>query len=170
MVISRLVSEIGRGTVFKIYFPRVHQPLDIGTQFLNRGPLPRGAETLLVVEDDPSVRHLARSVLETQGYTVLSASNGQEALQRIREHQGARVQLVITDVVMPIMGGKVMVEWLKTTSPDLKILFTSGYADDAIVENGVLQSGVEFLPKPYMPGTLARKVREMLDTAVAPRS
>jgi CheY-like chemotaxis protein len=158
-----VISESGKGATFKIYFPRVHQPLDLGTELFKRGPLPRGTETLLVVEDEPSVRHLARRVLEAQGYTVLSASNGQDALHAVRDHKGSPIQLVITDVIMPMMGGKVMAEWLKTSHPDLKILFTSGYTDDAITNNGALQPGVTFLAKPYTPATLARKVREMLD-------
>jgi CheY-like chemotaxis protein len=160
-----LVSEFGKGTTFKIYFPRVQGPLDMGTQFLKRGPLPRGTETLLVVEDEPSVRHLAQRILEVQGYTVLSAFNGQDALHCVQDHKGPPIQLVITDVIMPLMGGKVMAEWLKTSFPGLKILFTSGYTDDALTSNGALQAGLEFLPKPYTPGTLAHKVREMLDAS-----
>jgi CheY-like chemotaxis protein len=156
-------SELGQGTTFKIYFPRVDEPVDSDTQFIKAGPVPRGTETLLVVEDEPSVRHLARGVLENLGYEVLSASNGQEALHVAREHKGSPIRLVVTDVIMPLMGGKVMVEWLKTTYPDLKILFTSGYTDDAISQHGVLDEGVEFLSKPYTPATLARKVRELLD-------
>ncbi|HSY17706.1 MAG TPA: response regulator [Candidatus Acidoferrales bacterium] len=156
-------SELGKGTTFKVYFPRVEQALDITAGKVQTGPLPRGTETLLVVEDDPSVRHLARGVLETQGYEVLSASNGQEALHVAREHKGPPIQLVVTDVIMPLMGGKVMAEWLKITYPDLKILFTSGYTDDAIAKHGVLEPGVAFLSKPYTPATIARKVRAMLD-------
>jgi two-component system, cell cycle sensor histidine kinase and response regulator CckA len=156
-------SEVGKGTTFKIYFPRVVQALDVAAKPIQKGPLPCGTETLLVVEDEPSVRHLARGVLENQGYQVLSASNGQDALHMAREHQGSPIRLVVTDVIMPLMGGKVMAEWLKTTYPDLKILFTSGYTDDAIAHYGVLERGVEFLPKPYTPATLARKVRELLD-------
>jgi signal transduction histidine kinase len=163
-------SEIGNGTTFKIYFPRVQQPLDSGTKFFRKGPLPRGTETLLVVEDEPSLKHLAQSVLEGQGYTVRSASNGQDALHTVRDHKGPPIQLVVTDVIMPLMGGKVMAEWLKTTNPDLKILFTSGYTGGEITTDGMLQPGVEFLPKPYTPATLSRKVREMLDTAVSPDS
>jgi response regulator RpfG family c-di-GMP phosphodiesterase len=102
--------------------------------------------------------------LASQGYEVLSASNGQDALHVAREHKGAPIRLVVTDVIMPLMGGKVMAEWLKTTYPDLTFLFTSGYTDDAIARHGVLDSGVEFLFKPYTPATLGRKVREMLDT------
>jgi two-component system cell cycle sensor histidine kinase/response regulator CckA len=156
-------SEVGEGTTFKIYFPRVGEPLDVTARPSRTGPLPRGTETLLVVEDEPSVRHLARNVLDNLGYEVLSASNGQEALHVAREHKGSPIRLVVTDVIMPLMGGKVMAEWLKATYPDLKILFTSGYTDDAITRHGVLETGVEFLPKPYTLATLARKVRQLLD-------
>jgi two-component system cell cycle sensor histidine kinase/response regulator CckA len=156
-------SEVGKGTTFKVYFPRVEQPLDIAARPISTGPLPRGTETLLVVEDEPSVRQLTREVLEAQGYAVLSAANGQEALHAVREHKGSPIRLVVTDVIMPLMGGKVMAEWLKATYPDLKILFTSGYTDDAIAQHGVLEAGVEFLSKPYTPATLVRRVREMLD-------
>src|ERR1017187_5926637 len=161
-------SEFGKGTTFKICFPRVEQPLDIAAGPIQTGPLPRGTETLLVVEDEPSVRHLARGVLKTQGYEVLSASNGQDALRVAREHNGSPIRLVVTDVIMPQMGGKVMVEWLKPTFPDPEVLFTSGYTGDAIAHQGVLDAGVEFLPKPYTPAILARKVREMLDNRIVP--
>ena len=136
-------SELGKGTTFKIYFPQVKQPLNVAARPIQTGPLPRGMETLLVVEDEPSVRHLACGILESQGYEVLSATNGQDALHVVREHKGPPIRLVVTDVIMPVMGGKVMAEWLKTTYPDLKILFTSGYTDDAIAHHGVLDEGVE---------------------------
>jgi two-component system cell cycle sensor histidine kinase/response regulator CckA len=156
-------SKIGQGTTFKIYFPRVGQPLEVADGPVPTGPLPRGTETLLVVEDEPSVRHLAARVLEAQGYTVLRAANGQDALRTVHEHKGPPVHLVVTDVIMPLMGGKVMAEWLKTTQPDLKILFTSGYTDEVIAQQGVLEPGVAFLPKPYTPAAIAYKVRAMLD-------
>jgi len=158
-------SEVGKGTTFKIYFPRVEQPLDVAAKPKPDGPLPRGTETLLVVEDEPAVRHLAAGVLEAQGYTTLRAANGKDGLRVAREHQGSPIRLVVTDVIMPMMGGKVMAEWLKTMDPDLKILFTSGYTDDAIAQHGVLETGMEFLPKPYTPATLVCKVREMLDAS-----
>jgi two-component system cell cycle sensor histidine kinase/response regulator CckA len=132
-------------------------------KLVRTGPLPRGTETLLVVEDEPSVRHLACGVLQAQGYEVLSASNGQDALHVARGHKGAPIRLVVTDVIMPLMGGKVMAEWLRITDPGLKILFTSGYMDDAITEHGELEPGVAFLAKPYTLATLACKVRAMLD-------
>jgi two-component system cell cycle sensor histidine kinase/response regulator CckA len=156
-------SELGKGTTFKIYFPRVELALDATTKIIQSGPLPRGTETLLVVEDESSVRHLARGVLAAQGYELLSASNGQEALHVARDHKGSPIRLVVTDVIMPQMGGKVMAEWLQATYPGLKILYTSGYTDDAIAQHGVLEQGVAFLSKPYTPAMLVRKVRAMLD-------
>jgi len=156
-------SELGKGTTFKIYFPRVEEPLDVVARPIQGGPLPRGTETLLVVEDEPSVRHLARRVLEDLDYEVLSASNGQDALHVAREHDGAPIRMVVTDVIMPLMGGKAMAESLKATYPSLKILFTSGYTEDAIANDEMIEAGVGFLFKPYTPATLARKVREMLD-------
>ena len=156
-------SELGKGTTFKVYLPRVEQPLEVAARTVHTMPLAGGTETLLVVEDEPSVRHLARGVLEAQGYHVLSAANGQDALHVAREHKGSPISLVVTDVVMPLMSGTVMAEWLKTTDPDLKILFTSGYTDDAIAQHGVLEPGVAFLDKPYTQAALTRRVREMLD-------
>jgi CheY-like chemotaxis protein len=156
-------TKVGKGTTFKIYFPLVEQPLDVAARAIQAGPLPRGTETLLVVEDEPTVRHLANHVLENQGYTVLRAMNGQHALHLAQEHKGPPIRLVITDVIMPQMDGKVMAERLKATYPDLKILFTSGYTDDTIAQHGVLEPGVAFLPKPYTTAALACKVRAMLD-------
>jgi hypothetical protein len=155
-------SEVGKGSTFKIYFPQVDEPPDLAAR-PPTGLAPRGTETVLVVEDEPTLRHLARSVLEIQGYNVISASNGQEALHAVRGHKGAPISLVITDVIMPLMGGKVMAEWLRTANPDLKILFTSGYTEDSISQLGSPAEAVDFLPKPYTPSLLARKVRDMLD-------
>jgi hypothetical protein len=156
-------SEVGKGTTFQVYFPRVYQPLNVESSPVPTGPMPRGTETLLLVEDEPGVRHMARRVLENQGYEVLSAPNGQDALRVAHDHKGNPIRLVVSDVIMPLMGGKAMAEWLKTTYPHLKILFTSGYTDDDIFQPGVHEAGVEFLPKPYTPAMLAGKVREMLD-------
>jgi two-component system cell cycle sensor histidine kinase/response regulator CckA len=156
-------SELGKGTTFKIFFPRVDQPVDAIEKPQKPVQLPRGTETLLVVEDEPAVRHLASGVLESLGYNVLRANNGQDGLRMAQEHTGSLIRLVVTDVVMPLMSGKVMAEWLKATYPDLKILFTSGYTDDIISKHGVLEPGVAFLPKPYNPASLAQKVRAVLD-------
>jgi PAS domain S-box-containing protein len=160
-----VASEVGKGTTFRVYFPLVGQSLDVPARPIQTDPVPRGTETLLVVEDEPAVRHLTHNVLEGLGYEVLRASNGQHALNVAREHKGAPISLVVTDVIMPHMSGKVMAEWLKSSYPDIKVLFTSGYTDDALTHHGVLDPAVAFLPKPYTPSTLARKVREMLDSA-----
>jgi YesN/AraC family two-component response regulator len=101
--------------------------------------------------------------LEKLGYKVLSAENGQDGLRAARQHKGLPIRLVITDVIMPVMGGKVMADKLIAEYPDLKILFTSGYTDDAIAHDGVLGPRVHLLLKPHTPATLARKVRELLD-------
>jgi DNA-binding response OmpR family regulator len=103
-------------------------------------------------------------VLEKQGYEVLLASNGRDGLRAAREHKGAPIALVVTDVIMPAMGGKVMADELMADHPGLKILFMSGYTDDTIAHHGMLDPGIELLLKPYTPAALARKVRELLDT------
>jgi signal transduction histidine kinase len=161
-------SELGRGSAFQVYFPRLAPSVAAAPADAKRGPAPRGKETLLLVEDEPSVRHLAVHVLRSLGYNVLSAPNGQDGLRVAQEHKGMPIHLVITDVIMPRMGGKVMAEWLKATFPQIKVLFTSGYTDDAIAQHGVLDAGVDFLPKPYTPSSIAHKVREMLDARPIP--
>jgi len=156
-------SDLGHGTTFRVYFPCVHQPAEAQVRGVQPGCLPRGTETLLLVEDEPSVRHLAHKVLAAQGYEVLSANNGHDALNVVRTHKGAPISLVVTDVIMPQMGGKVMADWLKTSHPELKFLFTSGYTDDTLADQGVLDPDIEFMYKPYSPSTIIRKVRQMLD-------
>jgi two-component system, cell cycle sensor histidine kinase and response regulator CckA len=156
-------SDVGKGTTFKIYFPRVVQPPVSTARPFPPPPLPRGTETLLLVEDEPEVRHLVCGMLRSQGYVVLTATNGADGLRAVLEQQGPAIRLVISDVIMPQMGGQAMAEELKTRNPELKILFTSGYTDDAIAHHGVLDPGIAFLSKPYSITTLARKVRELLD-------
>jgi two-component system cell cycle sensor histidine kinase/response regulator CckA len=162
-------SKLGKGTIFKIYFPRVELDLKTPTFPLAKGTaMPRGTETILFVEDEPAVRQLACGILVTLGYNVLRATNGQEGLDLARKQEGEPIRLVVTDVIMPQMGGKVMADWLKATYPDLKVLFTSGYTDDALAEHGILEPGIQFLPKPYTLAALAGKVREVLDSESAP--
>jgi CheY-like chemotaxis protein len=161
-------TEIGRGTTFNVYFPRVEQSIQVAATYSEHRPLPGGTETLMVVEDDPSLRQLACGILRDRGYQILMASNGQEALQVASAHKGPPIRLVLTDVVMPLMDGEVMAQWLKITYPDIKILFTSGYTDDSVTQQGVLDTGVEFLPKPYTPSVLVRKVRDLMDKGVPP--
>jgi CheY-like chemotaxis protein len=116
-----------------------------------------------LVEDEEAVRDIAAHMLRVQGYTVLEAANGQAGLRVAKEQVDPPIDLVITDVIMPQMGGKVMADWLREERPKLKVLFTSGYTDDAFGEQGVLGSGTAFLAKPYSRESLASKVRELLD-------
>ncbi|HEX4122194.1 MAG TPA: response regulator [Verrucomicrobiae bacterium] len=156
-------SKINHGTTVRVCLPQSNQKLSEPAACVAAGPPPRGTETLLLVEDEPSVRRLATDVLKALGYKVLSASDGEEGLNAAQTYPDGPIHLAIADVVMPRMGGKDMAAWLKATFPEMKILYTSGYTDDAIVRHGDLDAGVEFLAKPYLPDTLARKVREILD-------
>jgi two-component system cell cycle sensor histidine kinase/response regulator CckA len=157
-----LYSELGRGTTFKIYFPQVQSALEPARVPTQPAAAAGGAETVLVVEDEPAVRELAAGTLREKGYTVFEAVNGADGLRVARQHEG-KIDLVLTDVVMPMMGGKEMVDQLRTVRPDTKALFTSGYTEDVIGHHGVLRPGILFLQKPYLTSTLARKVREVLD-------
>jgi len=121
----------------------------------------RGSETILLVEDEESVRQLVRETLEARGYTVREAQNGEEGLQLAQEHEGP-LDLVITDVVMPGISGRELTKRLSEARPETKVLYLSGYAEDAIVHEGVLEPGTAFLQKPFTLQTLSRKVREVL--------
>lgn len=125
--------------------------------------MPPGTETVLLVEDESAVRELVAQILGELGYTVLKAANGQEALALAQAHS-APIHLLLTDIVMPEMGGKMLAEQLAEISPETRVLFTSGYADNAIVHHGALEEGVVFIQKPFSPAGLARKVRQVLDT------
>jgi PAS domain S-box-containing protein len=156
-------SEPGRGTTFKINLPRIEEALDALRQRDEADSFPGGNETVLLVEDDELVRDLAHRLLKQQGYTVWVAVNGEDALRVAREHDGEKIHLLLSDIVMPQMGGKELADKLKILRPDIKVLYTSGYADDAIVHHGVLDPGTHFLQKPFSLKTLSHKVREVLD-------
>jgi CheY-like chemotaxis protein len=123
--------------------------------------LPRGTETVLLVEDATAVRTVIRQVLERLGYTVLDAADGQLALEVAARHHGP-IDLVVTDIVMPALGGRELAERLRRVRPDIRILYTSGYTDDAVVRTGVLDAEFVFMQKPFTPEILASKVREAL--------
>jgi PAS domain S-box-containing protein len=154
-------SEPGKGTTFRVFFPRV-KPESVAGKKTPPALSAGGHESLLLVEDDERVRRIAVRVLAGQGYQVTEAVDGVDALARFDERGGA-FDLVVTDVVMPRMGGKELVDRLRERRPDLKVLFTSGYTGDAIAKHGVLVAGVNLLAKPYLPPELLRCVREVLD-------
>jgi signal transduction histidine kinase len=155
-------SEAGRGTTFRIYLPRVEGTAAVSERTTISSLLPVGTETILLVEDEAGVRRLSLTVLETQGYVVLEAPSGDVALQVARSETGP-IHLVVTDVVMPGMNGRELWDRLKVLRPDSRVLFMSGYTDDAIARHGVLEPGIAFLQKPFTPFSLAQKVREVLD-------
>ena len=155
-------SDVGHGTAFKIYLPEFTgtlAELPPAEALLS----PRGAETILIVEDEAAVRRMAARALAAQGYAILEAENGAEALE-VLARGGSPIDLVLTDVVMPLVNGRELSERLSVERPGLRVLFMSGYTDDDIVRRGLLRPGSPFLQKPFMPGDLSRKVREVLDT------
>jgi CheY-like chemotaxis protein len=154
-------SELGRGTIFTIYFPRVDEPSEA------RGDLPvslaaaGGTETVLLVEDEDSVRQLVRETLESRGYRVLEAANGQAALTLAASHRN-QIHLLITDVIMPGLNGHELVQQLLPARPAIKVLYLSGYAQDAFPTPLAADAQKTFLQKPFTLQSLARKVREIL--------
>jgi PAS domain S-box-containing protein len=156
-------SELDKGTTFNIYLPRIEEEAAASPPRDDIGYLPKGDETILLVEDEESVRNLTAQVLREQGYTVLEAANGSEAMNVAGDHAAEKIHLLLTDVVMPQMGGRELAERLKIIRPTTKILFTSGYPDSTIIYQGLLDPDVDFIAKPILPSTLARKVREVLD-------
>ena len=154
-------SEPGHGTTFKVYLPRVDETIDQAATAATP-TLARGSETILLVEDDDEVRALARETLDGHGYTVIPASAPAEALQLAGSHSGP-IHLLLTDVVLPQLSGRGLAERLAPEHRDLRVLYMSGYTDDAIVRHGMLEEGTAFLQKPFTPYTLLSKVREVLD-------
>ncbi len=157
-----VASEVGVGTAFEVYLPRVEGPAGGSRGRAGLRTPPRGAETVLLVEDDAGVRALACHVLAGCGYDVLEAAGGDEAL-RVAARHGGPIHLIVTDVVMPGAGGRAVAERVVARHPAARVLFVSGYTDDAVLRHGVLRDGVNFLQKPFTPVALAFKVREVLD-------
>ena len=159
-------SELGQGTTFEIYLPKTDEAQEI----LKTGPSSpqrlQGSETILLVEDEEAVRVLARKTLRNYGYHILEAANGEEVLKAVTEY-GQKIQLLVTDVVMPGMSGREVADRLLLRYPEMKVLYISGYTDTAIVHQGILERGTTLLLKPFKPDTLAQKVREVLDRSPA---
>ena len=156
-------SEPGKGATFKVYLPHVDGPASQPTVRDNPDELPLGTETVFLVEDEPVVRSMASRVLREQGYTVLESENGVEALRVAEERASGELHLLLTDVVMPLMGGRDLAERLGRQHPETRVLYTSGYTDEAVVRPDPLGRGTDFIQKPFTPATLALKVREVLD-------
>ncbi|HEY6158167.1 MAG TPA: response regulator [Gemmatimonadales bacterium] len=155
-------SEPGQGTTFKVYLPRVDEPIDRLPARAATGPT-RGSETILLVEDEPELRALTRRVLEKHGYTVLDAGSAGGGLEIARDHTGP-IHLLLADVVLPGASGRMLADELLTRRAELKVLFMSGYTEDAVVHRGVLAAHTAFIQKPFSAEGLAAKVREVLDS------
>jgi PAS domain S-box-containing protein len=157
-----VISEPGAGATFKIYLPKVEVAVDPPKQQAELPPSLLGIETLLLVEDEVSLRKLSRHLLELCGYAVLEAENGAEALKVSQEHKGM-IHLLLTDVVMPGMSGRALADQLMKQRPETHVIYMSGYTGQTVGEHGVLAEGSFFLPKPFTREALARKIREVLD-------
>ena len=155
-------SALGTGSTFRAYFPQIHE--EHGFEEDDRFPvrLPKGSETILLVEDEDGLRELALLFLESRGYKVLSARSGGEAVQLAYEYEDA-IHLLFTDVVMPMMSGRQLSDLLLLSRPSMKVLYMSGYTDDTMIRHGVHHGGSNFLSKPFTHSALAQKVREVLD-------
>ncbi|MBN1295001.1 MAG: PAS domain S-box protein, partial [Candidatus Latescibacteria bacterium] len=156
-------SEPGKGTTFKVYFPKAKGVTSFVLEEKKLSESPRGTETILVVEDESSLRVMIHKVLSDKGYTILQAENGEAALKIVQQQIAQPIDLLLTDVVMPRMGGKELSDIMLQNFENLKVIYISGYTDDAIVRNSILKEGVNFLQKPFSPGMLVEKVREVLD-------
>ncbi|MBV9491308.1 MAG: PAS domain S-box protein [Verrucomicrobia bacterium] len=157
-----VASQAGRGTTFHVYLPAAQEAIEPDAEVLAMPRLAPAKETILLAEDEDPVREITALLLEALGYQVLKAATGKEAL-RLTEISQEKIDLLMADVVMPGMGGRELAEILRARNPGLKVLFQSGYMDDALIRHGLLQPGVAFLQKPLMPDLLARKLRELLD-------
>lgn len=154
-------SEPDIGTTFRIYLPAVEEQVT-APKALDNGKSMGGAETIVLVEDEKTVRQLALHAFQSRGYEVQTAIDGKDAML-VAEERRRPIDLLVTDVVMPRMSGRELAEALRSAFPKMKVLYPSGYTDDAVVRHGVLRKQVSFLQKPYTPRSLTRKVRAVLD-------
>ncbi len=160
-------TELGIGTTFRVYLPRVDESVDPIRRSEEPATVHTGDATILLVEDEPMLRELGLTVLRELGYQVMVAANGREALQMVASQPDVVIDLLLTDVVMPEMGGMELVEKLRPISPKTRVIYCSGYTEDAIFHNGGLEEGVYFLQKPYTVATVAQKVHDVLKAGAA---
>ena len=158
-----IYSEVLDGTTFKIYFPLVREKAESIARIPALGDLPTGTETILVVEDELMVKNIATKILKRMGYQVFHADSGGDALILV-EKKGSEIDLLLTDMVMPMMNGHELAEELQKQFPEMKVLYTSGYTENVIAHHGVLDEELEFIGKPYSPQALAVKLRKVLDS------
>jgi CheY-like chemotaxis protein len=163
----KIYTEVGEGTTVKLYLPRYFGKMEAETEKLaaaaDNWPTAKEGEVVLVVEDDIQVRQVSAQLVRDLGYEVIEAANGADALERLAK--GERIDLIFTDIVMPGMTGRVMAEEAVKQRAGVKILYTTGYTRNAVVHNGVLDHGTEFLAKPYTASALAAKLRAVIDKA-----
>lgn len=164
-----VASEVGKGTAVTIYLPKIAPPPAPAYKKPGSKKLPAGNETVLVLEDDVSVRHISVRVLRSLGYEVIEAANGDDAQRLISEHNGKKIDLLLTDMVMPQMSGRAFANWLGKMSPHTKVIFISGYLEESLDPTHRRDQGMFFLPKPFDPEQLALKVREAIDAGATTR-
>jgi len=158
-------SEPGKGTTFKVYLPRVEAQVEAKPEVVEVGSAGKGSETILLVEDEEAVRELASRILSAKGYSVVAAKSTKEAEQFAEKH-GAKIHLLLTDIIMPGTSGRELAKRITARHPRTRVLYMSGYTDNVLAQGGVLEAGLSFLQKPFTPGALVQKVRDVLDSPV----
>jgi len=161
-IVRHIDSEVGKGTTVQIFLPKVSAPPPPSYKKLSDRKLPTGTETVLVLEDDISVRHMSVRILRKLGYQVIEAANGDDA-QRLFGELTGKIHLLLTDMVMPRMSGRYFADWLRKASPDTKVVFVSGYLEESLHPGDRIENGMFFLPKPFDPQQLASTVRQAID-------
>jgi two-component system cell cycle sensor histidine kinase/response regulator CckA len=158
-------SEPGKGTTFKVYLPRVAAQVDSKPEMTQLPAAAKGSETILLVEDEEAVRELASRILSAKGYSVVAAKNTREAEEFSEKHTG-QIHLLLTDIIMPGTSGRELARRIAGRHPRTRVLYMSGYTDNVLAQGGVLEAGLSFLQKPFTPGALVQKVRDVLDSPV----
>jgi two-component system cell cycle sensor histidine kinase/response regulator CckA len=158
-------SEPGKGTTFKVYLPRVAEQVEAKPERLELPAAGQGSETILLVEDEEAVRELASRILSAKGYSVVAATSAREA-EKFAAKNAGEIHLLLTDIIMPGTSGRELARRITAKHPRTRVLYMSGYTDNVLAQGGVLEAGLSFLQKPFTPGALVQKVREVLDSPV----